>query len=285
MLDENQKRAVEELIREVGDQCIFSYFRNLSKEDISFKESENDPVSIADREAEKLLRDGLTRILPDSRFVGEESYAEDAGILKLLDQQDQPVWVVDPIDGTANFVAGREGFGIIICLVMGGETLSSWLYEVCSKAMTVLHKGQEIVTNAGEISAAASARPYKGQIGLRLFQFSEVQAMTGQVSDLLIQQAADPSIINYQRMLTGALDFVVYKVTYPWDHLAGVALVIKNGGIASRWSGQDFLVSDVYEGLVVARNREVYDLVMSEVVKPLSGSEEIMGLKVLKGKA
>lgn len=285
MLDENQKRAVEELIREVGDQCIFSYFRNLSKEDISFKESENDPVSIADREAEKLLRDGLTRILPDSRFVGEESYAEDAGILKLLDQQDQPVWVVDPIDGTANFVAGREGFGIIICLVMGGETLSSWLYEVCSKAMTVLHKGQEIVTNAGEISAAASARPYKGQIGLRLFQFPEVQAMTGQVSDLLIQQAADPSIINYQRMLTGALDFVVYKVTYPWDHLAGVALVIKNGGIASRWSGQDFLVSDVYEGLVVARNREVYDLVMSEVVKPLSGSEEIMGLKVLKGKA
>ncbi len=283
MLDHSQKRLVEDLLRRVGDNCIYPYFRNLSEGDVSFKESKLDPVSVADKEAERLLMEGLVSLLPDSFFVGEESYAENVGILKSLQQNEQPVWVVDPIDGTANFVAGREGFGIMVSLVLAGETISSWLYEVCSKTLTVLHTGGDITINGQAVAPARELlEPYRGQIGFKLYQFPEVQALKQETEKLQINPAEDPSIIHYPRILSGEVDFLVYRVTYPWDHVPGVALVCQNGGVACRWSGEAFQVSDMYEGLVVARSAKVLDVVMAEIIEPLAGVQAIMEMRSFK---
>jgi fructose-1,6-bisphosphatase/inositol monophosphatase family enzyme len=283
MLNQRQKIEIENLIRNVGDECIFPYFKNLREADVSFKDSKSDPVSIADKEAERLLQKGLLAILPNSLFIGEELFEEKPEILDYLKQGDLPVWVVDPIDGTNNFVSGCEGFGIMVCLVLAGEILSSWFYEICSKKMTVLHNGSGITVNGQPLEPSNHSRkPFTGKIGRKLYLYHEIQNIKETSSEFKIDTAKNPSIITYHSILTGDLDFLIFKITYPWDHLPGIALLSANGNVFSRWSGEPFEFSDIHEGLVVARNQEIMDLVLEQIIKPLTHSQEILKLKPTK---
>ncbi len=283
MLNDEQRAAVKSLIKNTGDKCIFPYFKNLHKSDISFKESKSDPVSIADKEAELLLNKGLLSILPNSLFIGEELFERKPEILNYLNQQDIPVWVVDPIDGTNNFISGQDGFGIMVCLVFYGEIISSWFYEICTKKLTIFHKGNDVTIN-GEILKTSSPckKPFTGQIGKKLYQYPEAQKIKNTSLDGKIDPAKQPSIITYHKILTGELDFLIFKITYPWDHLPGIALLSESGAVFNRWSGKSFQFSDIYEGLVVARNQEVMELALEEIIAPLSKSKEIMNIKSFK---
>jgi fructose-1,6-bisphosphatase/inositol monophosphatase family enzyme len=69
----------------------------------------------------KRLADALLALLPGSVLVGEESASADAALFELL-RGDAPVWLVDPLDGTANFAAGSPVFGTMVCLVHRGAT-------------------------------------------------------------------------------------------------------------------------------------------------------------------
>jgi len=283
MLNQRQKIDVENLIRNVGDECIFPYFKNLREGDVSFKDSKSDPVSIADKEAERLLQKGLSSILPNSLFIGEELFEEKPEILDYLKQRNLPVWVVDPIDGTNNFVSGREGFGVMACLVFGGEIISSWFYEVCSKKMTVVHNESQITVNGNPLGPSTQCKkPFKGKIGRKLYRYHEIQNIKETSSDFKIDIAQDPSIITYHCILTGDLDFLIFKITYPWDHLPGIALLSANGNVFRRWSGEPFEFSDLHEGLVIARNQEIMDLVLEQIIKPLIHSQEVLKLKPTK---
>lgn len=280
MLSNKQKDDIEGLIRKVGDECILTHFRKISETDISYKESDTDPVTVTDREAEKLLREGLLNIIPDSFFIGEELYATDKNILSYLKQNNKPVWVVDPIDGTDNFIKGKSGFGIMVCLIVGGEIIASWLYEVTLKCMTAYYAPKFIYENGVEIFPKLSLnRPLSGLIGKKLHKFTAVQKIQAESSNIILGPAQEPSIISYHQMLCGSIDFLIFKVTYPWDHLPGIAILKACGAVVSRWSGEPFSFLDVHEGLIIAKNKEVIDIVLENVVKPLSESVDIAEMK------
>jgi fructose-1,6-bisphosphatase/inositol monophosphatase family enzyme len=277
MLTPTQRSEVENLIRSVGQNCIAPYFRNLHVTHIKYKKSKSDPVSIADEEAEQLLKSGLEEILPGSLFVGEESYAKNPGILSRLLQPDTPIWVVDPIDGTSNFIKGNEGFGILACLVMNEEILSSWHFNISAKSMIVSHQGEGIMIN-GEafIPPLKPEGPLKGYLGWKLYKYPAVQRLRETSKELIICPAQDPSIVSYQKLLTGELDFLVYRLTYPWDHLPGIALVKEFGGLYERWGRQAFQVNDTHNGLVVARTEKIMDRVQTDIVRLLMQSSDIL---------
>ncbi len=219
-------------------------------------------------------------ILPESFFIGEELYEEKPEILDYLKQDEVPVWVVDPIDGTDNFVSGREGFGVMVGLVFAGEIVSCWFYEVCTKRMTILHKGGCITVNGKPLNPSISCqKPFTGKMGRKLYRYPQVQNIKAASFDVEMDVAKQPSVITYHNILTGDLDFLVFKYTYPWDHLPGIALISKSGGLFSRWNGEPFQITDIHEGLVVARNREIMDLVLEQVIQPLLCSPEILKLK------
>ncbi len=283
MLNQRQKIEVEDLIRNVGDGCIYPYFNNLREADVSFKDSKSDPVSVADKEAEGLLQKGLLSILPNSLFIGEELFEEKPETLDHLNQPDFPVWVVDPIDGTNNFVSGRQGFGIMVCLVFAGKIYSSWFYEICTKKMTIFHDGSCITVNGKSLELSRHCKkPFTGKIGRKLYLYPEIQNIKVKSPDIKIDIATQPSIITYHQVLTGDLDFLIFKITYPWDHLPGIALLSENESVFSRWNGDPFQFSDLHEGLVVARNQEIMDLVLEQIIKILIRSQEVLKLKPTK---
>ena len=119
--------SVDLIIREVANEIVLPKFRSLQACDIKTKIS-GGLVTIADIEAEKLLRRRLLELLPGSLFVGEESCAIDPSILSQL-YDDSPVWIVDPIDGTSNYSEGKKQFAMIIALMKKGKTVAGWIYD------------------------------------------------------------------------------------------------------------------------------------------------------------
>src|SRR5262245_63225070 len=98
-------------------------FGKLEPGDVSSK-APGEPVTVADREAESALAAGLTALRPGSVVVGEEAVSADPSLLGRLRQPGE-VWVIDPIDGTANFAAGREPFALMVALLRDTVTVAA----------------------------------------------------------------------------------------------------------------------------------------------------------------
>ena len=116
MLSAGDSQRVAELMRETAAAELLPRFRTLAKEDIRFKRP-GDIVTVADVASEQRLAAGLARILPGVPVVGEEAVEKDPGLVDLIGRPGETCWIVDPLDGTANFAAGKDRFAMIICLV------------------------------------------------------------------------------------------------------------------------------------------------------------------------
>jgi 3'-phosphoadenosine 5'-phosphosulfate (PAPS) 3'-phosphatase len=114
MIDSGGSQRVAELMRETAAAELLPRFRNLSKEEVRQKRP-GDIVTVADVASEQRLANGLAKILPGVPVVGEEAVEKDPGLLDLVARPGEACWIVDPLDGTANFAAGRDRFAMIIC--------------------------------------------------------------------------------------------------------------------------------------------------------------------------
>ena len=123
------REQVSALMRVVGAAVVAPRFRMLAADEISEK-SPGEIVTSADYESERRLHDGLAALLPGARIVGEEAAGRDPNLLD--DIGSGLVWLIDPLDGTANFAAGREPFGMMIALVDDGVPLAGWLLDPLS---------------------------------------------------------------------------------------------------------------------------------------------------------
>lgn len=279
MLSSSQRDAVEALIRDVGVNTILPYFRNLKEGDVKFKSSPTDPVSVADEESERLLKKGLLEILPGALFLGEETYAKDKSVLEVLRQSEKPVWIVDPIDGTSNFVGGREGFGIILALLDRGEIAASWMFEIITRTMTIAYKGEGTTINGERISPLpVSLATLKGQIGRKIYKFPETKAIEAKRPELHLVAEGTPSILSYSRILTGEVDFLIYVQHAPWDHVPGFGAIREVGGVYERWDRSRFEFTDMRGGLIVARDKSIMEHIQTHLTGPLCQYPEILNI-------
>src|SRR5438874_1043850 len=126
MLGSGDPSRVADLIREVATAALLPRFRNLSKAYIRLKRA-GDVVTVADVASAQGLASGLAKILPGVPVVGEEAVENDAGLLDLIGRRGEACWIVDPLDGTANFAAGKDKFAVIVCLVRNTATVGAWI--------------------------------------------------------------------------------------------------------------------------------------------------------------
>ena len=131
--------AVNAIIREATEAEILPRFKNLRASQIREKKP-NQLVTEADIEAEKVLARRLTDLLPGA-VVGEESVEHAPALMDALGRPG-PVWVIDPVDGTANFAHGRPRFAVAVALVVDGETLAGWIHDPVPNRTIVAIKGQ-----------------------------------------------------------------------------------------------------------------------------------------------
>ncbi|HEY0700993.1 MAG TPA: inositol monophosphatase family protein, partial [Micromonospora sp.] len=136
---EHLVEPVAALLRRAAAEAILPVFRRLDDSQIGEK-APGEVVTVADHRAEEIIAEGLPRLLPGSTVVGEEAVADDPTVLDRL-RDPGAVWLVDPLDGTANFAAGHRPFAVMVALRRAGETAASWILDPVADSLAVAVAG------------------------------------------------------------------------------------------------------------------------------------------------
>src|ERR1700744_1852782 len=132
--------TVANYIRDTARALILPRFRALDSGDIHEKKP-NDFVTIADTKTERELTRLLAGVIDGAKVLGEEAVHEDPSRLEWL-SGDDPVWIIDPVDGTANFVRGDPRFAVIVALARQGVVEAGWIYNPLADTLICALKGQ-----------------------------------------------------------------------------------------------------------------------------------------------
>lgn len=253
--------GVAAAMRDAAATAIMPRFRRLGPDEV-IEKSPGELVSSADREAERLIAPLLTALLPGSRVIGEEAVANDPGLLDGLGGG--VAWLVDPLDGTANFIAGEERFAVMVALLVDGRTEASWMLDPCRDLMAHAWRGQGAFLGDHRLRGSDEAPPPRAMRGAALTRFlpptirTSVERARPGLAALLPGMRC--SGLEYPAIATGEQDFVLFWRTLPWDHAPGALLVQEAGGRAARPDGTPYDPTDSRAGLLVARSDRVWEL-------------------------
>lgn len=265
MLGTGDSERVADLMRATAAAELLPRFRNLSKDEIRLK-GPGDYVTVADVAAEQRLASGLAKILPGVPVVGEEAVEADASLLDLIGRPGEACWIVDPLDGTANFASGKDTFAIIVALVQDARTIGGWILDVPGGRLAAAMKGQGVTLDGTPVHGKPMARP-PGYVGSKIRKEFDRElpeahrVRLGRISTLFCAG------VEYVNILEGRAGFSLYRTTKPWDHAAGALMLREAGGGALRFDGTPYTPSQkVNAGImgsstaaVLAEVRSVFD--------------------------
>ncbi len=217
------------------------------------------PVTIADREAEEAARAVIGRRFPGHGFLGEELGETGSRSVR---------WILDPIDGTANFIRGIPFFGALVALEEDGDITAAALYNPIHDEMAWALRGRGAFRNGAAVRVSAQAD---------LAQAMVVHSSAGEfvrrgvggpqgLNRLLRRVGRDRGFgdyYGYVLVAAGQAEAMLDPHAAPWDLAAPKLLVEEAGGRFTSLAGKD----SIYEGGAVATNGPLHDVVL-ELIGP-----------------
>jgi fructose-1,6-bisphosphatase/inositol monophosphatase family enzyme len=179
-------------------------------------------------------------------------------------ESDQPLWVIDPIDGTKNFAAGNDGFGIMLAWVVPGRAEAAWIVLPARKQVFIAEAGSGAFLNGTRIQAPS------GPLGKPARGIVMAQHMPEAVSKAVVEatrgrfwpvRPAGCAAVEYTDIIQGRNEFVIYYRLLPWDHAAPALLLTEAGGCVTHVDGSPYSVRAKNQLTVVARSDAVADQV------------------------
>lgn len=258
--------AVCAALAEIAQSIILPRYKQLGDGDVRTKTGATDLVTIADEESEKALAPRLMALLPGSKVVGEEAVAADPAALPGLLAHD-PVWIVDPIDGTLNFVHGRDAFASVVALVSQGETVLGWIHDPLSGRTLWAEKGKGCWRRPPKaLSAPRDARVKLPEdikrpgIDLKTLNAALYNKQFAGAKGAFARNVNQGSAAHdYWALAEGRLHLSGYKNLKPWDHAAGVLIHAEAGGYARLLSGAAYdPVAAGQTGILSAPSQDVW---------------------------
>jgi myo-inositol-1(or 4)-monophosphatase len=211
-------------------------------------------VSVADRRAEETLREELERARPGYGFLGEEGGAREGS-----DKTHR--WIVDPVDGTLNFLHGIPHFAISIALEREGTIVAGVVYNPANDELFTAERGKGAFLNDQRLRVAARKRladavvacalphPSRGDVELTR---SEHFAVQEKIAGLRRFGAA---ALDLAWVAAGRIDAYWERSLSPWDMAAGIVLVREAGGFITDLDGRDDMIKT---GGILAGNEDIH---------------------------
>ena len=256
-----------EIVRRAARDEILPRFRNLPVGGIDTKTSETDLVTIADRAAEARIGDEARQLIPGAQIVGEEAVGGDRSLLDRIGSAELCV-IIDPIDGTWNYVKGLPLFGVMVAIVEERQTRFGLLYDPITDSwiQATAQKGARYQSHTGEkriLSVGNSGLPgTTGFIPLYLFSKETQQKLAPRLPMLDRASSLRCSCHEYWLLSEGAVDFGISGQLNPWDHAAGELIYREAGGFSAMMEdGSAYDASKTSGQLLVARNRHCWSKV------------------------
>lgn len=262
--------AVTALVREVGETVVLPRQAMLASGDVEEK-SPGELVTAVDRDAELLLTEALLALLPGSVVVGEEACAADPSVMARL-TADRPVWLVDPLDGTSNYVNGSPDFAVMVALLQRGDTVSAWISRPATQTCYVAERGAGAYAGDARLTRQPAPGDLGSLTGAALTRFLD-DRHRGAVARLgsLVRRLGPGRVcagVEYPLVAEAGQDFVFFWRTLPWDHAAGALLVTEAGGCVAHLDGAAYAPIDGRPGLLVAADpmthQQVRDVLRSD---------------------
>ncbi|RZJ15551.1 MAG: inositol monophosphatase [Acidovorax sp.] len=261
---------VTQLLRHAAAQAVLPRYQSLHAQDVVEK-SPGELVTAADREAESIITEGLRRLLPDSVVLGEEAASAQVQVRDRL-SHDGDLWLVDPLDGTANFVAGQPCFSMMVALVRRGQTVAAWMLDPLADSIHIAEHGGGAWTDGTRVradSAAPADQALRGAVFTRFLPAhlrDQIGARAHRIAAVLpgLRCAGH----EYPAIATGAQHFALFWRAEAWDHAPGALFLTEAGGRVARLDGRGYVPTDVRPGLLAAQNAAVWEAVERVLLSP-----------------
>ncbi len=261
-----------ELARAAAEQAgrlTLGYFR---RGDLAVEEkSDTSPVTIADRQAEQLLRAEIAKRFPHDAILGEE-LGEQAGTSGYR-------WVLDPIDGTKSFIRGVPLYGTLVGVERDALPLIGVAYIPALDECIYAARGQGAWYVQGSDPPRAARVSSRATLAEALLCSSDTRSPTAakRAAYERLQQAAKISrtwgdCYGYLLVATGRADVMIDPLMNVWDAAAVEPIVVEAGGTFTDWQGR----ATIYGGEGIATNALVLDEVL-EITREASGLAGLAG--------
>lgn len=224
--------------------------------------SDNDFVSYVDKGAEQLLVTELEKLIPESGFIAEENTGNREG--------KEYRWIIDPLDGTTNFIHGLVPYAVSVALQKNGATIIGVVHEIgrnetfyAQKNMGAFLNGKPIfVSNTPSVKASliATGFPYKNFAKLPQFMHSLDFFMQNSHGIRRLGSAAT----DLAYVACGRFDaFYEYGLS-PWDVAAGALLVEEAGGLVCDFQGGD---NYIFGGELISSNAHIFNEFSGNIIR------------------
>lgn len=257
---EFDREAVRELVVKVGEFQM-RYFRSMSSDATEMK-ALRETVSFVDVESEKMLKDGLMPLVSGAGFYGEESGKTGSQDL---------VWIVDPLDGTTNFLSGLDHFSVSVALVQDGKSIFGIVYKPFSKELYEAELGSGVSYN-GNVMTARMVNDSSEALFVTGFPYRSPERVEG-----FFRTAPEVMILGREIRRTGsaALDLAQLSVGWfqgfwetdlqPYDIAAAMIMMSENGMLVTNEHGDEYnMFTDT---LMVAAQPAVHSDLLDRVQK------------------
>jgi fructose-1,6-bisphosphatase/inositol monophosphatase family enzyme len=250
---------VAALMREAAEAIILPRWKALTADEVREKTGPKDLVTIADLESERFLTPALAALLPGSVVLGEEAASADPAMFDRL-TGDDPVWIIDPVDGTRNFTQGSRLFCVMVALTWRGVARLGVILDPLGERWAAAEQGggAEMAGYDGgriRLSATPPAAPeaMRGSLNFRFLESPLKEAMRARADAAVASHhRLGCAGHEYLRLAAGEWHFSMHAKNMPWDHVAGLLIHGEAGGHHARFDGRPYRPHELEGGLLAA---------------------------------
>ncbi|TMW73046.1 inositol monophosphatase family protein [Alteribacter natronophilus] len=217
---------------------------------VDIKAHQHDLVTDVDRSVEQFFRDRVKKSFPAHRIMGEEGLGENVEDLK------GTVWIIDPIDGTVNFVHQGCYFAVSVGIFHNGEPVAGIVYDVMADEMFSALAGKGLWLNGKPLPQLADT-----SIDEALLSFNNGWMMKDRRLEELVRQSRGirsygAAALEMAYVACGRIEAYISFNLAPWDVAGGYVLITEAGGTVTNYTGEPltFLKKDT----LLAANASVY---------------------------
>ncbi len=257
---------VKQWLKEARNAILTSLQTKLA---IDTKANANDLVTNVDKETEQFFVHNIHSHYPTHRIIGEEGFGD------IIETLDGIVWLIDPIDGTMNFVHQKRNFFISIGIYENGVGKLGYLYDVILDELYYAIAGEGAYFNDVKLPLLQEGRIEEAIIGLNPFWIGSVSKVGNDSSKAFISLLNDvrgtrsygSAAMELAYVASGRMDAYISMSLSPWDYAAGKIIIEELGGIVTNIAGEEINILE--KSSILAARPGVHGVILDRYLKNL----------------
>lgn len=232
---------------------------------IDTKSNPNDLVTTMDKATEEFFTKKIKDTFPHHFILSEEGYGDN------LKSMNGTVWIIDPIDGTMNFVHQKRNFAISIGIYYDGVGEIGFIYNVMEDILYSAKKGEGVYKNNDKLPKLRQNIPFnETMLSLNHFWLCENRLVDEKVMQKLVKDVRGArtygsAALEFAYVAEGIIDTYLTLSLSPWDYAAGIVIVNEVGGVTTTVDGDT--INMLHKSSVITGNRSIQQTILNDYVK------------------